>query len=438
MVNKLLLASFFLGSFSFAQSLLTPEKMMDFKRISGGDISPDGRYLLYSQTKIDVKENKGNADLFVIDLQTNTTKQLTDTPYSEFEAQWAGKNMIYFLSTESGQVDLWKMNLDGNKTKVSTIADIEGFKIAADESKVIILKSIKTRENLNEVYADLPKANARVENDLMYRHWASWDNYTVEHLFIHYFKDGQVEPIGKDLLDGEAFHGSLPPFGGLGNVTFSNDTKSIIYATKKLKGKAFATSTNSELYQYDIETAKTTCLTCDLNFKGYDLQPAFSSKGDLAWLSMERNGFEADKSELIIKNQKGEIKNLTKKYDFTIASFAWHPDGTKIFCLVPTKGTQQIFQLDLSSGEFKQITSGHFDYLTLSPFGNKIYAARQSITSPTELFEIIITQKKGVISANTKQLTQANQEILNSLSIPKVEEKWVKTSDGKDMLVWMV
>lgn len=429
------------GSFiANGQEVLTPEKMMDFKRLGGAAVSPDGKYLLYSQTTMNVAENKGNADLYIIDLTTKTTKQLTNTPFSEFEAQWAGKNTIYFLSAESGNVDIWKMNADGsNKSKVSDVNGIEGFKISSDEESVITLRPIQIRKTINEEYPDLPKANARVEDDLLYRHWARWDDYKVQHLYHYPVSNGTITGEGTDLLKDEKFSAVLPPFGGMGGVTFTHDNQAVVYATKKARGKEFATSTNSELYRVNLKTKETTCITCGDSFKGYDTHPSYSSKGDLAWLSMEQNGFEADKNDIIVKTTSGEVKNLTKKQDITVGDYVWHPDGSKILFLVPTKGTVQIFEVILANGEIRQLTTGQHDYVSLTPFGNVVYAGRQSMISPVEYYAVeIIKGKKGAVSTKTTQLTNANTELLNKLEKPTIQEKWIKTSDGKDMLTWVV
>jgi dipeptidyl aminopeptidase/acylaminoacyl peptidase len=439
MFKKLLFIAFFSGFGVHAQQVLTPEKLMEFKRLGGATVSADGNFLLYSQTTIDVAENKGNADLFVLNLKTKIIQQLTNTPFSEFSAQWAG-NTIYFLSTESNKVAIWKMNVDGTgKSLVSDVDGIEDFLISADQQHVLTLQSIQIKPTINETYPDLPKANARVEDDLLYRHWASWDDYHVQHLFYYPVNNGKIAAIGIDLLKGEPYHATLPPFGGMDGITFTPDNKSVIYTSKKLKGKAFAESTNSELYQVNLASLQTSCITCGDTFKGYDKHPSFSSKGDFAWLSMARNGFEADKNDIIVKSKDGSITNLTGKHDLTVDDYVWSQDGTKIFFIVPTKGTAQIFEIVVATGKMTQLTSGQHDYISLSTAGNVIYAARQSMVSPAELFAVeVVKGKKGATTSKTTQLTQVNTALLNQLSKPTVQEKWVKTSDGKEMLVWMV
>jgi dipeptidyl aminopeptidase/acylaminoacyl peptidase len=420
-----------------AQNVLTPELLWKLNRVSGGAVSPDGNYLLYSQRSFNMTENKGNTELFVIDLKTTKTKQITQTPFSEMEAQWGKNNTIWFMSTENEGLQIWTMSADGSaKKQVSRFAEIEleGFKISPDEKSLVTIQAIKTKETLQDKYADLPKANARVEDDLMYRHWDHYNDFMSRHLFIHEITTDAngfaVMPIGVDVLQNELFDGILPPFGGTEQFCYTPDAKKLIYTSKKLKGKEFALSTNSELYEYSIDTKKTRTLT--IGYLGYDNNPSYSSTGVLAWTSMARNGFEADKNDIIIRGLDGKDINLTAQVDQTVGSFVWHPNGKFIYFISPTKGTEQIFEIDLKTKKIRQVTSGQHDYVSLSIFGESIYAGRQSMVAPTDLFMVPI--KKGTVT----QLTAANAELLSTITLPKVEEKWITTTDGKQMLVWMV
>ncbi|MCF8434779.1 MAG: S9 family peptidase [Crocinitomicaceae bacterium] len=420
-----------------AQNVLTPELLWKFNRVSGGVVSPDGNFLLYSQRSFNMSENKGNTELFVIDLKTTKTKQITQTPFSEMEAQWGKNNTIWFMSTENEGLQIWTMSADGSaKKQVSRFAEIEleGFKLSPDEKSLVTIQAVKTKQTLQDKYADLPKANARVEEDLMYRHWDHYTDFMSRHLFIHEITTNAngfaVMPIGVDVLKNELFDGILPPFGGTEQFCYTPDAKKLIYTSKKLKGKEFAQSTNSELYEYSIDTKKTRTLT--EGYLGYDNNPSYSSTGVLAWTSMARNGFEADKNDIIIRGLDGKDINLTAQVDQTVGSFVWHPSGNFIYFISPTKGTEQIFEIDLKTKKIRQVTSGQHDYVSLSIFGNSIYAGRQSMVAPTDLFMVPI--KKGTIT----QLTAANAELLSTITLPKVEEKWITTTDGKQMLVWMV
>ena len=462
-----------------AQNVLTPELLWKFNRVSGGVVSPDGNYLLYSQRSFNMSENKGNTELFVIDLKTTKTKQITQTPFSEMEAQWGKNNTIWFMSTENEGLQIWTMSADGSaKKQVSRFAEIEmeGFKISPDEKSLVTIQAIKTKQTLQDKYADLPKANARVEEDLMYRHWDHYTDFMSRHLFIHEITTDAngfaVMPIGVDVLKNELFDGILPPFGGTEQFCYTPDAKKLVYTSKKLKGKEFAQSTNSELYEYSIDTKKTRTLT--EGYLGYDNNPSYSSTGVLAWTSMARNGFEADKNDLIIRGLDDKDINLTAQIDQTVGSFVWHPNGKFIYFISPTKGSEHIFEIEINTKNVRQLTSGQHDYVSLSIFGETIYAGRQSMVAPTELFSVQL--KKGLVgqlpstnneilskialpkvevaqlpSSNNEirskitlpkvevaQLTYSNNEILSKITLPKIEEKWITTTDGKQMLVWMV
>jgi len=388
-----------LAHFCSSQELLTPELLWKMNRISGGTVSPDGQFLLYSQRSYDLEANKGNTDLFVLDLKRNKTQQITATPFTEMEAQWGINNTIWFMSAENEGLQIWKMNADGKEKKQCSHfkdVELEGFKVAPDEKSIVAIEAIKVKQTISDKYPDLTKANARIEDNLMYRHWDHFDDYMRRHLFLHKIviaSEGEAIALsGTDLLKGEHYDGILPPMGGSEQFCYSNDSKKIIYTSKKLQGKDFALSTNSELYEYDILSGTTKNLT--LGNKGYDMNPSFSSKGTLAWQSMPRDGFESDKNHLKIMATDGKIVDLTKELDITIGSFCWHPNGDLIYFIAPKNGTEQLFELNVTSGKTRQLTSGQFDFVSISVYGETIYAGRQSMVEPTELFSYTIKKNK--------------------------------------------
>ena len=431
----LLLSLSFFGSAQLGK--LTPEILWGMKRISGGTLSPDGKYLLYSQRIFDVAKNKGNTDLFIIKLEDNSTIQITNTAFSEFDAQWGSDNNIWFLSAENNGVQVWKLNADGTvKNQVSNFQDkeIEGFKLSPDVKKILTIESVPYKQTVNQIYTDLPLANARIEDDLMYRHWDHFDDYKKRHLILYDIDNGlnTIAGSGIDILNGESYDGILPPMGGSEQFTFSSDNKKIIYTSKKLTGKDFALHTNSDLYAYDISTKVTENLTS--NFNGYDINPSFNDSGQLAWLSMARDGFESDKNDIIWNNGVANV-NLTAGIDLSVTDFSWHPSGEKIYFTAAAKGAIHLFEIILKKGKepiIKQITDGVFDVVSIAIGQNTIYYGRQSMIEPTDLYALNIKNLK------TNRLTNANKEIIDQLKMPTVEARWVKTTDGKEMLVWMV
>lgn len=432
-----------IGLNTIAQTALTPEKLWEFKRVSGGTVSSDGKFLLFTQTTYDIAENKGNSDIFVVQLETSKVVQLTNTPFSEVEPQWSASNKIWFLSAESGTMEVWKMNPDASgKEKMSNFGDIalEGFKIAPDESSIITLQSVKMKQTVNDVYSDLPKANVRIEDDLMYRHWDHWDDFNKLHLFLHKIEGNQISAKGKDLNANENFDAVMPPFGGMESVAYFPDSKAIVYAAKKMNGKEFAQSTNSSLYWTSLVSDYSEELTSPKEYKGYDTHPSFSINKDMAWLSMRRDGFESDKNDLIVRHYKTNSDiNLTKDLAVSVTDYAWHPDGTRLYFLAATQGTIQVYEVYVLSRQIRQLTKGQHDYTSVAASGSYVFSARQSMIAPADLYAIQ-THKVGKSKEMNSviQLTNANKEIMDGLLKPTVKETWVETTDGKKMLSWMI
>jgi len=423
----------FYGLPLLAQEIFTPEKLWQLNRIGGGEVSPNKKNILYTSTSYEMNENKGNTDLYLFDIKQNKSVQLTKTPFPEFEAKWLKNGEIAFLSTESGSVQLWKIELDGAKKQMSNLAaDIEGYVLSPDNEKIILLQSVKTRKTIKEIYPDLPQANARIENDLMYRHWNQWDDEYKTHLFLHVLNFNEISNEGKDILENEKYDAVVPPFSGSESVAFSTDGNFIYYSSKKVLGKEFALSTNSDIYQYDIEKLTTKNFTQGM--MGYDNSPSFSPDGTkMAWLSMARNGFEADRNTLHIYDfKKGTKQAVDFKKDLTVSDFQWEPDSKSILFSAPYLGIQQLFTYQLEKGVTEQLTVGKMNVVSYSSLDDKIILGLQSMLAPTDLYTFNRKTKQ------LKNLTNANQDELKNIALPKMEERWVKTNDGKDMLTWIL
>lgn len=434
-IFTVLLLNLLVTNVVFSQSTLTPELLWKLKRLSGGKVSPDGKKILFELREFDVAANKGNTDLFVFDIASNTYQQITQTATSEMEATWGKGNKIWFLQAANDGIHLFNMNADGSSVAQLTptgLPEIEGFKLSPDETKIVFIAAIKVKETLREKHPDLPMANARLEDDLMYRHWNQWADENKRHLFLHELKNNKVERNSIDLLQGEPFDGILPPFGGSDQLVFSLDSKNIIYSCKKKIGKEFALSTNSDLYEYTIENKSTVCLTS--NYKGYDANARFSPSGKLlAWSSMAHDGFESDKNDIILRDLlNGKDVNITEKADLTVEEFMFSADEKVIYFLSPMKGTKQLFSIELKTKLVKQLTFGQFDLVSIDLAPMAIIVGRQSMIEPTDLYSVSLKKFE------MKRLTAVNKSILDNIQLPKVEEKWVETTDGQKMLVWMV
>lgn len=430
-----LLLNLLVSSVGYSQNTLTPELLWKLKRLNGGKVSPDGKKILFELREFDLAANKGNTDLFVFDIASNTYQQITNTATSEMEATWGKGNKIWFLQTANDGLHLFQMNADGSsiaQVTPSGLPEIEGFKLSPDETKIVFIAALKVKETLREKHPDLPFANARLEDDLMYRHWNQWADENRRHLFLHEIRNNKVERNRIDLLQDEPFDGILPPFGGSDQLVFSSDSKRIIYSCKKKIGKEFALSTNSELYEFTIETKTTACLTSI--YKGYDANARFSPSGKfLAWSSMANDGFESGKNDIILRDlNTGKDANITENADLTVEEFLFSADEKVIYFLSPMKGTKQLFSIDLKTKLVKQLSFGQFDLVSIDLAPTSIIVGRQSMIEPTDLYSISLKKFE------MKRLTAVNKSILDNIQLPKVEEKWVETTDGQKMLVWMV
>ncbi len=412
--------------------LMTPEVLWSFGRISGAEISPDKTKVLFGVSYYSIPENKGNRELFVMNIDGSDLMQLTNTPESEANAVWKPDgSKIGFLSSRSGSLQMWEMNPDGsNPIQISAIeGGITGFKYSPDMKKVVFTKEVKVGKDIHDIYPDLDKANAMIATDLMYRHWDEWVT-TYSHIFVADY-DGNSLKNMKDIMEGEPYHSPLKPFGGMEQINWSPDSKNIAYTSRKLTGKAYAFSTNSDIYIYDVTTGKQYNLTKGM--EGYDVAPVYSPDGKkIAWESMERNGYEADKNRIFIYDfETKEKKDYTQDFDQNASSLVWDDNNT-IFFSSDWHARYQIYELNTENEKIRAVTKGDHNCYSAIPAGDKLIVTKQSMSKPTELYAV--DKKTG----EEKQITFENKEILDQLSMGKVEERWITTTDGKKMLTWVI
>ena len=413
--------------------IMTPEVLWAFGRVSDAQVSPDKTKVLYGVSYYSVPENKGNRELFVMDIDGGNLQQLTKTPGGEYNAVWKPDgSKIGFMCARSGSMQMWEMDVNGlNPVQISDIeGGITGFKYAPDMSKVLFSKEVKLDKNIQDIYPDLDKADAKIATDLMYRHWDQWVE-TYSHIFVADYNGKTLSKV-TDIMEGEEFNSPLKPFGGLEQVNWSPDSKQIAYTSRKLKGKAYAFSTNSDIYIYDTASKKTSNLTEGM--MGYDVAPVYSPDGKkLAWESMERDGYEADKNRLFVYDfDTKEKKDYSKGFDQNASALTWSENGKKIYFSSAYHARFQIYELDMETKAIKAVTKGDHNYYSAAVAGKVLIGTKQSMSKPTELYSI--NKETG----EETQITFENKPILDQLAMGKVEERWVKTTDGKQMLVWVI
>ena len=437
----LLIVTLFFSYGMNAQDHLSPELLWDLKRVGGPSISPDGNWALFGVSTYDVHQNKGDRNLYVVSLDPRTAPEdkivaISELEGSERNERWTKDGEVMFISSIGGSPQVWKANLRGqDPIQISNFKDgIGGFEISDDGSMMIVAQDVKLDQSINDKYADLPMAEARVTDDLMYRHWSQWHDYAYSHVFLSRKNQDDQFTEGKDLMLNEPYDSPMNPFGGMEEICFAQNDQSIVYTCKKLKGKEYTLSTNSDLYSVDLKTNKTTNLSEGM--VGYDKHPSSSPDGlQVAWLSMEANGFESDKNDIILLTKAtGEKRNLTKEFDLTVDDYVWGPRGRKIYFKAMKDACAQIFELDLRKGNYRQITSGDYNHggFDISPDGRYLIAGRQNMIRPYELYKIDIRKGKP------EKLTGFNDDLYAALDLPPVEKRFVKTTDGKDMLTWII
>ncbi len=447
-----------------SEGRMTPEALWAMGRISSYAASPDGQHIVYQVGYYSVKYNKSHHVLYMMNADGSGKKLLTESSKNETDAQWLDNETIAFLT--GGEV--WSMKTDGTTRKQlsQTKGEVEGYKFSPDGTKVILLKSIPYHGSIKENPSDLPKATGRLVTDLMYRHW---DHYveTIQHPFIAEVTADGIATTAIDILEGEPFECPMEPFGGIEQLDWSKDSKQIAYTCRKKTGVAYSISTDSDIYLYNIGTRETKNLCKPANYKapavdptktlktqavnseenlknlpGYDQNPKFSPDGKyVAWLSMSRDGYESDRQRLCCYNlATGEHQFLTESFDSHVDDFCWS-DNTKdaqIYFIGVWHATENLYSINWK-GEVKQLTNTWADFGSIQMMNNgkQLLAERHSYTAPADLYLVTPNSKKPEKTI-VSQITEENKHILDQLGKPSVQQRWVKTTDGHEMLTWII
>jgi dipeptidyl aminopeptidase/acylaminoacyl peptidase len=375
-----------------AQQVLSPELLWKLGRVSVLGVSKDGKSVVYKVAIPSVEENKSNSKFYTILVN------------------------------------------GGNATEVKDTKDLVTDKNVSPDAKYILSsQEVKINKVLGkDIYPNLDKSNAQVYNSLDYRHWDTYNDGSHNHVFYAENID-KATPI--DIMPNEPFDSPQKPHGGDEDFIWSPDSKSIIYVSKKKFGTEYAISTNTDLYEYNIETKTTKNLT-EAN-KGYDTNPTFSPTGNLTWLQMKREGYEADKNDIIVRF-KGMDMNLTANWDGSVDNYAWSADGKKVYFVAAVDGTKQLFEVNFPgltriAVMVTQVTNGDFDVSDIVAFsGDNVIVTRTDMNHAAEVYSYNLKKKTWL------QLTKINNETYSKLALPKYERRYVTTTDGKKMLVWVI
>ena len=437
---------------------MTPEVLLSYGRLSDPQVSPDGQHILYGVSYTDIAGNKSVRNLRMCKLDGSDDILLTRSGKSISNARWSadGKKIFFIMG---GQI--WKATLTGKGTlkSLKQISKVEKgvgeFKLSPAMDKIMYVSYVKSQvKSPSDCYKDLDKATAYTTDDLMYRHW---DHTVMEipHTFVADFKsNGNVEITPENSTDilGEAlFELPTEPFGGLEQLCWSPDGRFIAYSCRKKTGKQYAFSTDTEIYIYNVESRNTEVIPMG---GGYDTDPVWSPDGSkICWISMERDGYEADKQRLMVADLNypedgslpgvSRIRELTGNFKYNVAAPVWDEDGKTIYFNALTEGLQALYQVNVDEQQIKRLTPENQWNDYDSPFyiekdgedGKKLYSTWCSLTAPSEIVvtRVLLNEFQG-----TTPITRENEWISSALKPVRTEDRHITTIDGKDMLTWVM
>ena len=439
---------------------LTPEVLWAMGRIGSYDISPDGKSIVYNVSYYSVAENKSHTVIYTINADGTGERLLTKGSGSENAPKYIkrGAKIAFLAADNDGVSQLWMMNNDGSdRRQISFLKNsIDDYAFSPDGKKVLLIQSVKYGERTSDLYPDLDKASGKVIDEVIFRHW---DEYVenIPHPFIADFDGEKVSESVTDILEGEPYECPMKPFGGVEQLAWSNDSRQIAYTCRKKTGLDYATSTDSDIYLYDLATGKTKNLckpegyvapkvdytkslkdqavnqqNGDLNL-GYDTNPSFSPDGKyIAWQSMKHDGYESDRNRLCIYNlATGKKKYVTEKFDSNVDSYCWGTTTDVIYFTGVWHGETHVYRTNLY-GEVSKLTKGQYDYTGVALCGKDLICPRQSMKEAPELYFV------DAYSGEPRQVTNENKYFKENVAWGDVMPRWSKTTDGKELLSWIV
>jgi dipeptidyl aminopeptidase/acylaminoacyl peptidase len=416
----------------FSKGVMDEKILWYLGRLGDVQVSPDGQTLLYTVTYYDYRVNKGNTELYTMPASGGEPTRITVSEESEMQPVWRpdGKKIAFLRANDKG-MQIWEADPDGKNAKaISNVdGDINGFSYAPDMKHICYFRNVRIEPTIADRYPDLPDADAMIYDDLMYRHWNYWADGTYSHLFV---ADYPSMDNAVDLLEGQKFHCPNPPFGGIEEVSWHPDGKQLVYCCKKLTGKEFAESTNTDIYLYNLNTKTTQNLT-ESN-KGYDMDPVISPDGKkMVWWNMKTDGFESEKHSLMIYDfQTGTAEDYSTDFDQDATGFAWSENSKTVYFISCIEATHHVYKMDVESRIIEQITNGDYDYNTVQVDGSQLIVTRTTHAEPSEIYTVQLNNK------SVKQLSFINKDVLDKITPAKTVKRWVKTTDGKQMLVWVI
>ena len=443
--NEALVLDSTLTAEQIAEARFTPEVMWKMARLGGATLSPDASTALYTLTRYNMAENRGLSLIYTRDMATGQERALTDNTSNNADAQWStdGK-LIYFTSSRSGSTQVWQMNADGSAPKQITNVEggVEGYGIAPTGDRIFYVKKVHAADiKSSDVHKDMDKSQARIYDDLMARHWNYWDEGEYSHIFVADLTANGVKN-DKDILGADAaWDAPLAPYFDVAEIAWSNNGKMLAYTCKPLTSTEYAISTDSDIFIYNTEDGstlninkiKTQAGMRIMEHVGYDRYPVWSPDDkQIAFCSMATPGYESDKDRLFVYDlATRESVYLTPDFDHSASNVIWK-DNSTLYFLSAIEGTQQVCKVDIKEAKVGVITSGDHDIATMSIAGDKCLTTLMTISRDKEMYEV------NLADGSLTQISNINAHVYDNVKMGKVEKRWIRTTDGKQMLTWVI
>lgn len=466
---------------------LTPERLWDLQRIGDAAVSPDGQQLAYLVTQYSIEENQGTTSLYVQPLPTDLTSASSaanaplatafDTPLLAAEAQavlkdvrglqslsWIqrpdGPQLLYIAPAPdasdkadkikadddkaddkdsepagAGQPQAWMLSAQGGQPQQLThvAGGISNLKAAPTGQAIAFAVDVKMDRTVNELYQDLPKADARIIDSLLYRHWNAWHDYAYSHIHVVKLDADGTAGAPLDVMSSLKADCPVPPFGGAEQFDFAPDGQQLALTLKLVNNPA--QSTDTSIYLVSVEGGPLKNITPGM--PGYDVDPRYSPDGQsIAFHSMQRAGFEADRNRIMLYDRaNGTLRELTEGLDMTTHRATWSSDSRKLYFHSETRGTVQVYEIDVASAVVRPLTAGRFDFAMLAavPGTSRVVAAQQSMLRPTELAVIDASVGQQVFT-----VTDVNGPLYSDLELPRIEERFFTATDGAQIQNWVI